>query len=234
MKNDKKNKSRIKISIDMSMMIILLLLMAYSLVGEAIHEWLGIIMFILIIAHSVFTINWFKKLHKGKYTLLRCFQIVINIAMLLSFVALLFSGIMMSKHAFSFLNTSKGDGNARIVHMMCGYWVFILVSIHIGVYINLMRSTLNKALKIGTPKKKIGIIGSVILIVISLYGVLAFKKREIGMYMLFKTQYVFFDFNEPLIYFFADYISVMILFASIGHMVCLLLKKIDLRLKAED
>ncbi len=42
-------------------------------------------------------------------------------------------------------------------------------------------------------------------------------RREIGSYMLMQNQFVFFDFEEPLIFFFMDYMAVMVLFAFLGH-----------------
>ena len=56
-----------------------------------------------------------------------------------------------------------------------------------------------------------------IAIVIAGYGVFAFVKREIGSYMLLKIQFVFFDFEEPLIFFLLDYLAAMGLFVFVGH-----------------
>jgi len=39
-----------------------------------------------------------------------------------------------------------------------------------------------------------------------------------------KLPFVFFDYNEPLVFFLADYISIMILFAMLGYGVTRLLK----------
>ena len=53
--------------------------------------------------------------------------------------------------------------------------------------------------------------------VISAYGIYAFIKRQFPDYMFMKTAFVFFDFGEPRIFFFLDYITVMVLFAMVGH-----------------
>jgi len=55
--------------------------------------------------------------------------------------------------------------------------------------------------------------------------VYAFGVRQIGEYMLLKTPFVFFDFDEPLIFFYLDYLAVMGLFVCIGHYGSKLLKK---------
>ena len=49
------------------------------------------------------------------------------------------------------------------------------------------------------------------------YGVYAFIRREIGHYMFLQNQYVFFDFEEPLIFFLADYITVIALFVWVSY-----------------
>ena len=48
-------------------------------------------------------------------------------------------------------------------------------------------------------------------------GVYAFARRGIGRYMLMLDHFVFFDFDEPIIFFIADYVAVMGLFVFIGH-----------------
>lgn len=53
------------------------------------------------------------------------------------------------------------------------------------------------------------------------FGFWAFIKRQIGSYMLLRNQFVFFDFEEPLALFLADYIAVMGLFVMIGHRIFL-------------
>lgn len=59
------------------------------------------------------------------------------------------------------------------------------------------------------------------------YGIYAFFRRDIGSYMLLKIQFVFFDFEEPLIFFLLDYIAVMGLFVFIGHYLSLALRKLS-------
>lgn len=53
--------------------------------------------------------------------------------------------------------------------------------------------------------------------VIAVYGVYAFVKRDIAGYMFLRIQFVFFDFGEPLIFFLLDYAAAMGLFVFVGH-----------------
>lgn len=51
-------KKKLRIVIDSGMVLLLPLLMVYSLVGETAHEYLGIGMFLLFIAHHILNIAW--------------------------------------------------------------------------------------------------------------------------------------------------------------------------------
>ena len=71
--------------------------MAYSLVGEAAHEYLGIGMFVLFIVHHIMNIAWWKNLLRGKYTPIRSVGTVLNFALVLIMLALPISGIVLSR-----------------------------------------------------------------------------------------------------------------------------------------
>lgn len=52
---------------------------------------------------------------------------------------------------------------------------------------------------------------------IAVYGIYIFAARDVAGYMFLRIQFVFFDFEEPLIFFLLDYMAVMGLFVFIGH-----------------
>ena len=56
-------------------------------------------------------------------------------------------------------------------------------------------------------------------------GVCAFIRRDIPLYLFLRSQFVFFDYTEPLIFFFADYLAVMVLFAAVGLYISRILKR---------
>ena len=49
------------------MTVLLLCLMAYQVTGEALHEWIGIGMTILVIIHQILNRKWYGAIFKGKY-----------------------------------------------------------------------------------------------------------------------------------------------------------------------
>lgn len=212
-----------KILVDIGMTAALLLLMAYSLIGEKAHEWIGCAMFLLFIVHHCLNIKWCRNLFKGRYTPFRTVQTLLVALILCSMVGSMVSGIVLSRHVFADLPIEGGSAWARTVHMICAYWGFVIMSLHLGLHWNMMMGMGKKLFK--KPSKVRTWIARGTAVAIAAYGVYAFGVRQIGEYMLMKTPFVFFDFDEPLIFFYLDYLAVMGLFVCLGHYGSKLLKK---------
>lgn len=127
-------KQRGRMIIDIAMTVMLLCQMAYMLVGEDLHEWMGTAMFVLFIAHHVVNRRWYGNLFKGRYTPFRVMQVIVNVLLLLAMLGLMVSGIIMSRIVFDFLPIEGGTAFARTVHMLASYWGFILMSMHLGMH----------------------------------------------------------------------------------------------------
>lgn len=218
-----KSKWIVRILADIGMTVVLLLLMAYSLIGERMHEWIGCSMFALFVIHHVLNIKWCRNLFRGRYTPFRIVQTLLVALMLCSMIGSMVSGIVLSRHVFADLPIEVGSAWARTVHMICAYWGFVFMSLHLGLHWNIMMGMGKKLFR--KPSKVHSWIARSIAFTIAAYGVYAFGVRQIGEYMLLKTPFVFFDFDEPLFFFYLDYLAVMGLFVCIGHYGSKLLKK---------
>ena len=106
------------------MAALLILLMACTLVGEKVHEWMGIGMFILFILHHILNIQRCHNLFKGKYTPFRIMQTVLVVLALVSMCGSMVSGIILSRHALSFLPIRGGQFILDYIAIM-GLFVFI-------------------------------------------------------------------------------------------------------------
>ena len=219
-----KSKRIVRILADIGMTVVLLLLMAYSLIGERMHEWIGCAMFSLFVIHHVLNIKWCRNLFRGSYTPFRIVQTLLVALMLCSMIGSMVSGIVLSRHVFAALPIEGGSAWARTVHMICAFWGFVIMSLHLGLHWNMMMGTGKKLFK--KPSKVRSWTARGIAFAIAAYGVYAFGVRQIGEYMLLKTPFVFFDFDEPLIFFYLDYLAVMGLFVCIGHYSAKILRKI--------
>lgn len=223
---------KLRIITDCIMIILLPLLMSYALIGEDIHEWLGIAMFAVFIVHHILNRRWFGTIFKGRYTPFRIYTNVLNILLCVIMLALPVSGILMSRHAVPFLSITSGAGCARTVHMTTAYWGFVLMSLHLGNHAGLMMHGMRRMFRIKNDSTARRMILRIIAGLISGYGVYAFIKRGIADYLFVQVKFAFFDYSESRLLFFADYAAMIILFAAAGHYLCRLLKAVG-RKKAQ-
>lgn len=210
---NKRHIKSLKMAVDCGMMILLPLLMACSLVGEAVHEWLGVAMAALFIVHHALNWRWYRGLSRGRYSGVRILETLTNSFLLADMIALPVSGILMSHHVFTFLNMGGGMSPARTIHLLASYWGLVLMSFHIGVH----GGVLSKAASRKEPFALRTVIPRVAAALLALWGILAFVRREIGSYLFLRNQFVFYDFSQPLAGFLVDIVAVMALFAMAGY-----------------
>ena len=150
------------------MTVSLPMLMAYSLIGEMLHEIIGTAIFVLFIVHHVLNRKWYGALFRGKYNMRRIFQTTLDMLLLVFMILQPISGILMSKHLYTFLPALPISAQVRSIHMMLAYWG----------------------------------------------------------YMLGQTMFAFFDYSEPKVFFFLDYLAIMVLFMMIGCLIIYGLSKV--------
>ena len=210
-----KPRAVFKIIVDIAMTVALMLLMTYELIGQSTHEWIGMGMFVLFLIHHILNRKWSSGLTKGRWTPPRVWQTVLVLWVLVTMLGSMVSGIVLSRSIFTFLPIRSGQSWARTLHLLCAYWGFVGMSLHLGLHWSMMmgmaQKHFGKSLQLRTWLLRLLAVG------IAAYGVYAFVKRDIGSYMLLKNEFVFFNFEEPLVSFFTDYLAVMGLFVFLGH-----------------
>ena len=212
-----KQSKRLKIIIDSSMLGLLFISMAYLLIGEEIHEWIGVVLILLFMGHNIINHRWYMSMFRGKYISIRIFQEIINIMMVLSIIGLMISGVIVSRYVFKFIKFSSFTSFARTLHMLSAYWGFTSISLHLGLH---FESIIGKIKKIVSEKKRAKSIKWILRIMemfIVAYGVYALFKNDILSYMFLQKQFVFFNTEQPIILFFIDYIAIMGMWAWISY-----------------
>ena len=209
-------KAKLRPILDGLMILLLPVLMAYSLVGEQLHEWLGILMLLLFAGHHALNWCWHCSLVRGRWSGLRVFQTVMDLALLVLIICMMTGGVLLSSYAFDFLSIRGGKNLGRTLHMLGAYWGLCLISMHAGMHWNR---------KAAARRGKILLRAGVVLV--SIYGIAAFVRRDVGTYMLLKSHFVFFNYEEPLALFLFDYLSIMALFAILGYSLKEVLKRLS-------
>ena len=186
------------------------------------HDGYGAGMLLLFIVHNILNIKWYGALFKGKYKPLRIFGTILNFAVLAAILMLGYSGIVMSRHLFSFLNIKTGMALARSMHLCVSYWGFVLMSLHLGVHWGIV---VGKFRKLSKGKKRTAIVWSmrIIAVLIAVYGGYCFVKADIFSYMFLKNDFAFFDFEKSAVLVFAEYIAMMTLWTFFGYYIAKLL-----------
>lgn len=220
-----KPKMTLKICVDIAMTVCLMLLMAYELIGTAAHEWIGVSMFLLFVLHHVLNSKWSSNILKGRYTAPRIMQIILVVAVLLCMIGSMVSGVILSRHAFVFLPIRGGQSWAHTIHLLCSYWGFVLMSLHLGLHWSMIIGIIKKQFHASSHMRTW--MFRAVAVAIAVYGAFAFVKRELGSYMLLKNEFVFFSFEEPLVFFFLDYLAVMGMFVFLGHYFSIFLKWVN-------
>ena len=207
-------KQKIKCIVDLGMTVLLLLLMAYTLVGEAAHEWLGMAMLVLFLLHHALNFKWLKNLPRGRYSGFRILQTVLAALILLTMLGSMVSGILMSRYVFGFLHLRIGDW-AQSIHLLCAYWGFVLMSLHLGLHWTMILGMLRRLYKtVHSPRRTL--ILRCIAGVISGFGIVFFVRNRLTDYLFLRTHFVMLDWNVTLTSFLIQYLCMMGLFVCAG------------------
>ena len=200
---------RLRMFIDITMTILSIILMGGNFLfpAEIVHEILGVGLFVLWSVHFFLNRRWYGAIFKGKYNPCRIMQTVINCCILICTIFLMISGIILSNQLFTFLNIQSGLGFARIAHLLSSHWYYLFISLHIGLHMGrLFQNVATKKLP------------CILLVLTSLYGLYAFIARGVWKYLILQQQFFFFDLERGYILFAIDYISIIILFATLSHL----------------
>ena len=215
---------KIKMTIDVLMTAALLFLMGYQFWGETAHEWIGAGMFVLFLLHHILNGSWHKNLFRGKYPPIRIFLTAIDVLTLISMIAQMYSGIVLSRHVFAFLPIESGLAFARRLHILGAYWGFLLMSLHLGLHWNMVLGAVKRKFPVTSQRVRYLSVG--IGLAVALYGTWVFVKRDFAVYMFLQSEFVFMDYEEAKVLFYLDYLSLMGTCIFISHYVGKLYRKI--------
>lgn len=143
MKAGTKAKRIIRRGVDAAMYLLYLLLMGqYALRGAA-HEWLGMAIGLLFLAHNALNLSWYRALGRGGRSAARTLQSIVNLPLALVMLLCMISGMLVSRHIFSLGGRLIELG--RRVHLCATAWGFVLMSLHLGLHGSLLTRSIRRA-----------------------------------------------------------------------------------------
>ena len=222
---------KFKICVDIMMTAALYACMAYMLIGEEAHEWIGSGLALLFVLHNALNRKWYAALLTGRYTPLRAFQTAVNLLCLASMAAAAVSGAAMSRYLYDIPFLSGGASLARTVHMLAAYWGYCFISLHLGLHWSMMLGMMKNAAAPQRAPRWITPLLRTAGAAAALLGAHALMRHNLLDYMFLRNQFVFFDTERPLCLFFLDYAAIMALWAWLAHYARLALIKMSARKK---
>ena len=201
---------KVKISIDAAMTLALLLLMAYGLVGEAAHEWLGMGMFALFLLHHLLNRRWIRAVPQGRYAPPRIVQTVLTLLLLLTMLGSMVSGVIVSRYVFPFQAGFGLTSWAEKLHMLCAYWGFVLMSLHLGLHLAPFANKLKK-------HRQFLWAGRIIAVLLAAYGVYVFVDRAFYEELFYLTEFKFFDTDKSAALYFFETVAMSSAFATLSY-----------------
>lgn len=174
------------------MYLIFIVLMNHHLTSNLVHEVLGISFFILFIIHQILNYKYYKAIFKGKYNLKRTIKLIVNLLFALSIFLIIISSINISNEVFAFLKIdSKIWG--RSMHLCSTSWAFVLMSMHVGLHLEMFTQKVNKIIKNASLKR----IYHFILILIFIFGLYSFFNLNYISDMFLLNPFKYYDYSKP-------------------------------------
>ena len=147
-----KHQRLLKLTLDTIMLILLVLMYKKQVISLAFHEIGGLALIGLFVIHHLVNANWIgsatrKIFSKGTPGLVHA-RYIVDVLLLLAFLAIGVTGILISKVVFSF----HVQGNFKTLHYFASALAVILMGIHLGLHADyifgkLLRKGANKAAK---------------------------------------------------------------------------------------
>ena len=204
-----KGKTAIKIVSDALLAMLLVAVMATALVHEAPHEYLGIALFVFMVAHVVANRKRLSSFFRGRFETLRILQLILIVGLAACAIGQIISSLVLSKYAFGFLPALPGAGWARRVHMICSYWTFVLAFAHAGLHAR-------------TPKKMRPWqkwVARIIFGGLACFGAYAFVQLNMWQYLTGEIQFAYVDYSISPAWQAVRYLGAAVLIAGIFHYV---------------
>ena len=175
--------------VDVCMTVLLLFLMAYQVTGEALHEWIGMGMTLIVIIHQILNRRWYAAIFKGRYNPYRILTTAVNVLLVISFLLTAICGMSMSGHAVPFLYGILKISFSRKMHLSMSHWSFVLMGLHLGLHIPVITAKW----KLGEKKKML--LGGVFCVIAGI-GLYLFIKSGMTDYLFFRVPFAFLDYEK--------------------------------------
>jgi hypothetical protein len=205
-----------KLVIALAFTVLLLCALMYRATGDATHEWIGVSVCAVCIAHNALNWKWYKNIFKGAYNVRRGAMTAVNLLLAFAMITLIITGMLHSRTVLAFLHL-PGGMMIRLVHATAAYWCLPLIGVHLGLNWKIILNAFRNMTKIHGESRTRKLVMRVLACAIAAFGVWSSFDRDMFSKLLLGFSFDYWPEERPAILFFAVNLSIMGMYGSITY-----------------
>lgn len=206
----------LRLVLDLVAVSLLLVSLAYDWLGNAVHEVIGMVMFLLLVSHNIFNRRWYGTVAKRTRAPRTMLTRTINISLLVTMLALLVTSVLISREVLAFL-PGTSTFTARQIHTAFGYLALLIAAIHLGLHWTMLVGFVRSRLRITSLGNRGKNALRTLAAAIAAYGIHSLFALNIGAKLLMQPTMEFWDFEAATPAFFSHLIGIVGLLAVCSH-----------------
>lgn len=210
------NVFRIRLLLDLLAVVLIIACLAYWWLDNLSHELFGTALFALVLVHNVYNRRWYGGVTKRKVDAARIVNLATVIFLAIGMTLMLVTSLLVSRDLFPFTALS-GAFAVREIHMFAGYWVVLIIAIHLGTRWEVVMNTVRTTFGMEQPNALREWVARFFALLIAAWGVKSFSDMAFGSKLMLTYALDMWDFNESTLGFFINYMSIIGLFAAVTY-----------------
>ncbi|MGF9764881.1 DUF4405 domain-containing protein [Microvirga sp. 0TCS3.31] len=203
---------------------LLLAALAYDWLGNAAHEVIGTVLFLLLIAHGIFNRRWYGTIAKGWREPRKAVAKTITLSLLMTMLALVVTSVIISQAVLSFLPLTSTP-TSRQIHTSVAYLVLLAVGAHLGLHGPMIMGLVRRWSGISGNSKLRTFVLRAAATVIAAYGIHSLYVLNVGSKLFMRVTLEFWDFGASTPAFLLHHVAIVGLCALLSYCLVKLLPK---------
>lgn len=221
---------RVRLVLDFVAIALIIACLAYWWLDNLYHEIFGTALFALVIVHNVFNRRWYGGVVKRKLDVVRIVNIVTIAALAAGMVVMLATSLLISRDLFPFA-ALEGVFAVREIHMFAGYWVLMIIAVHLGTRWTVVMSAARGLFGLSAANAVRATVLRLAALTVAAWGIKSSSDMAFGSKLMLTYSLDMWDFSESTLGFFINYGAIVGLYTAITHYV---LRAVALRRGAES
>ena len=197
----------LRLTFDLTAVSLLVIGLAYWWLGNTVHELAGTAMFVLLVAHNVFNRRWYGAVKQTRAEPRSLFNVAITFLLMTGMLVLLITSVLISNTLADFI-PALGSFTARQIHVFAGYWVLVIVAVHLGLRWPLLMGVARNVLGVSKPSAVRTLVLRLLAIAIAVHGVWSSFALGIGSKLAMQMTLDWWNFEESVAGFFIHCIAI--------------------------